>query len=126
MYLAGVTSKAGLKVFAPIGATWIPLNWVNSSSPRISICISLPVLMFRSTVDSGATTRKGIPAACQASATLREPILFAESPFFAIRSAPIRAASMRPLRIAIAAAPSGSIRYGISDFINSHAVKREP
>ena len=63
MYFAGVTSKAGLKVLAPIGATWIPLKWVNSSSPRISICISLPVLMLRSTVDSGATTRNGIPAA---------------------------------------------------------------
>ena len=56
MYFAGVTSKAGLKVLAPIGATWIPLKCVNSSSPRISICISLPVLMLRSTVDRSIKT----------------------------------------------------------------------
>ena len=64
-------------------------------------------------VDSGATTRNGTFLAAAATATESEPILFAVSPFFAIRSAPIKTASIRPEKIALAAAPSGKIRYGI-------------
>jgi hypothetical protein len=83
-----------------------PDHAVTSSPERSSISISSPEEVARSTVDDGAATTKGIPAAAHASATLTDPILFAVSPFRAMRSAPMTAKSASPLRIVEAAAPS--------------------
>ena len=51
-----------------------------------------------------------MPRSLAATATPSDPILFALSPFLAMRSAPINTASINPENRALAAAPSGRIR----------------
>jgi len=99
---------------------------VTSLSALNSISISSPLASDLSIVDSGATTRNEMPDSLAATATPSDPILFALSPFLAIRSAPINTASISPEKRALAAAPSGRIRYLIPASLNSQAVKREP
>src|SRR6185369_14171167 len=56
MYLAGVTSKAGLRTVTPSGAMGCPQRWVTSWEWRSSIGISSPLASVRSRVDIGAAT----------------------------------------------------------------------
>ena len=86
---------------------------VTSDPSRSSISISSPEAVDRSTVDDGAATTKGMPAAWQARATETDPILFAVSPFRAMRSAPMIATSTSDRRIVEAAAPSDWMTCGI-------------
>ena len=66
------------KPFDFAGEILWPFKLRISFSSRYSISISFPVNVATSTVDSGATTTKGIPAYLQARATANEPILFAQ------------------------------------------------
>lgn len=56
IYLLGVTSKDGFLTVTPSGAILVPLIWVTSSEFLSSIGISLPVLIEKSMVDTGAAT----------------------------------------------------------------------
>ena len=55
-YLYGVTSNAGFRTFAPIGASLAEPMWVTSFAFRSSIGIVEPSGVARSIVDTGAAT----------------------------------------------------------------------
>jgi hypothetical protein len=55
-YFAGVTSNAGLRIFAPSGVNRADPTWVTSRTFRSSMGMPLPSGVSRSIVDSGAAT----------------------------------------------------------------------
>ena len=93
---------------------------------RSSIGIDAPSGVERSTVVVGAATTNGTPCARHASARPYVPILFATSPFAAMRSAPTTTAWTRPPLINEAAATSGRSLTSSPSCVSSHAVRREP
>ena len=122
----GVTSKAGFIARVPSGATGRSLNDTTSSAPRSSISISAPVGVARSIVDSGATTTNGTPACCAPRARLNVPILFAVSPFAAMRSAPVTTTSASDRARRNGPAESTITSWGAPIRCSSHAVRRVP
>ena len=79
-----------------------------------------------STVDSGATTTNGMPAARAPSACAYVPTLFTTSPLAHTRSAPTMTPSTSPRAIRNGPAPSTAIRYPMPAWPSSHAVSRAP
>src|SRR5882672_4805570 len=126
MHLAGVTSKAGFRAVKPSGATGTPRIRTTSDGSRSSITIPAPLAVAGSIVEDGATTTKGMPASRAASARPSVPILFAVSPFRAIRSAPTSTPWIPSRRIEWAAAESTIKRAGTRARRSSHAVRRAP
>ena len=85
-----------------------------------------PSGVSRSTDDSGAQTTNGMPWRAARTASVYVPILFAVSPFAAIRSAPTRITSTSPPAMSGPAAMSGMSVWGTPACLSSHAVSRAP
>ena len=77
-------------------------------------------------VEVGATTYRGIPWDRASTAREYVPILFAVSPFAAIRSAPVTTRSTSPAAINDAAAESAITVCGTSAASSSQAVSLAP
>lgn len=119
-------SKAGLKTGTLDGAVRTPEICLTSSGSRSSIGISAPHLTFVSNVDKGAVTKNGMSKAFAKIARPYVPILFAVSPFFAIRSAQSDNSGNLFSFIVWAAMLSVIRVTSMPPCISSQAVRREP
>ena len=114
---AGVTSKAGLRAGN---------RGVTSAGSRSSIGIAAPVGSDGSSVEVGATTTSGRSWWAASTASAYVPILFATSPFAAIRSAPVTTRSTSPRAMNDAAAASAITVCAMPSCSSSQAVSRLP